>query len=81
MPNDPDIRRVSEKGWVVIPQDLRQKYGLHKGTVVRFVDYGGVMGIVPDLDDPIKQGFGMLKGSRLTQTLLDERKKDRDTES
>lgn len=80
MPNDPDIRRVSEKGWVVIPQDLRQKYGLHKGTAVRFVDYGGVIGIVPDPRDPVEHGFGMLKGSRLTQRLLDERKKDREIE-
>ncbi len=81
MPTNGDVRRVSEKGWVVIPQDLREKYGLQRGTAVRFVDYGGVMGIVPDLEDPIKHGFGMLKGRRLTQRLLDEHKKDRETES
>jgi bifunctional DNA-binding transcriptional regulator/antitoxin component of YhaV-PrlF toxin-antitoxin module len=81
MSNNADIRRVSEKGWVVIPQDLRRKYGLDRGTAVRFVDYGGVMGIVPDLGDPIKQGFGMLKGRQLTQRLLDERKKDREIDS
>ncbi len=62
-------------------KELREKYGLQRGTAVRFVDYGGVMGIVPDLEDPIKHGFGMLKGRRLTQRLLDEHKKDRETES
>ncbi|NPV71530.1 MAG: AbrB/MazE/SpoVT family DNA-binding domain-containing protein [Firmicutes bacterium] len=80
MSNDPDTRRVSEKGWVVIPQELRNKYGLAKGAAVRFVDYGGVMGIVPVSRDPIKQGFGMLKGRRLTQSLLEERKRDREIE-
>ncbi|MDP2860007.1 MAG: AbrB/MazE/SpoVT family DNA-binding domain-containing protein [Bacillota bacterium] len=77
MPDDPDVRRVSEKGWVVIPQELRRKYGLSKGTAVRFVDYGGVMGIVPAPKDAINAGFGMFKGRRLTQRLLEERKRDK----
>lgn len=29
---DSDSCRVSEEGWVVIPQELREKYGLAKGT-------------------------------------------------
>src|SRR5213594_2004563 len=32
---------VSEKGWVVIPADLRKKYNLHPGAEVSVVDYGG----------------------------------------
>jgi AbrB family looped-hinge helix DNA binding protein len=31
---------VSEKGWVVIPADLRKKYNLHPGAEVSVVDYG-----------------------------------------
>ena len=80
MSNGGGARRISEKGWVVIPQELRQKYGLVKGTTVRFVDYGGVMAIVPIVGDPAKTGFGMLKGRRLTKRLLEERKKDREIE-
>lgn len=80
MTDHPGVRRVSEKGWVVIPEELRRKYGLVKGTAVRFVDYGGVMGIVPVGTDPIAQGAGMLKGSPLTQRLLEERKRDREIE-
>ena len=34
---------VSEKGWVVIPADLRKKYNLHPGAEVAVVDYGGVL--------------------------------------
>jgi AbrB family looped-hinge helix DNA binding protein len=38
---------LSEKGWVVIPQDLRRRYGLKKGDRVHVIDYGGVISIVP----------------------------------
>lgn len=38
---------VSAKGWVVIPKKIRERYGIAKGTRVRFVEYGGVIGIVP----------------------------------
>ena len=31
---------VSEKGWVVIPAELRRKYNLQPGTEVSVVDYG-----------------------------------------
>ena len=34
---------LSEKGWVVIPQDLRRRYGLKKGDRVHVIDYGGVI--------------------------------------
>jgi AbrB family looped-hinge helix DNA binding protein len=38
---------VSEKGWVVIPAELRKKYNLHPGAEVAVVDYGGVLALVP----------------------------------
>jgi len=43
---------VSEKGWVVIPADLRKKYNLHPGAEVSVVDYGGVLALVPLWPDP-----------------------------
>ncbi len=33
---------VSKKGWVVIPQELRKRYGLEKGDQVHIIDYGGI---------------------------------------
>jgi AbrB family looped-hinge helix DNA binding protein len=72
---------ISNKGWVVIPAELRKKYNLLPGTEVVIVDYGGVLSIVPALKNPIKQGRGMLKGlPSLTQDLLKERAKDRSRE-
>ena len=53
---------VSSKGWVVIPAELRAKYNLAPGAQVRIVDYGGVLALVPALDDPIEQAAGILRG-------------------
>lgn len=72
---------ISNKGWVVIPAELRKKYNLLPGTEVVIVDYGGVLSIVPALKSPVKQGRGMLRGlPSLTQDLLKERAKDRSRE-
>ncbi len=70
--------KVSEKGWVVIPAGLRRKYNLQPGSAVQVVDYGGVVALVPSLDDPVQQAAGMLKGcKKLTAALLAEHRKDR----
>lgn len=67
------LLKISAKGWVVIPTELREKYNLQPGSRVRMVDYGGVVSLIPLLKDPIKQAIGMLKGtSSLTKAILDE---------
>ena len=72
---------ISNKGWVVIPAELRKKYDLTPGTSVVIVDYGGVLAIVPAMKDPVKEGFGLLKGGpSLTKTLLEERAAERKRE-
>ena len=64
---------ISQKGWVVIPAELRKKYHLTPGTEVVLVDYGGVLSIIPAWADPVKQGRGLLKGlPSLTEDLLKE---------
>ena len=68
---------VSSKGWVVIPAEFRKKYRLQPGAKVRMVDYGGVLAVVPELEDAVAQGYGMLKGpGSLTQALLREHRKE-----
>jgi AbrB family looped-hinge helix DNA binding protein len=75
------VLTISNKGWVVIPAELRKKYNLTPGTEVVIVDYGGVLAIVPAMKDPITQGRGFLKGlPSLTKDLLEERKKERKRE-
>lgn len=73
---------ISNKGWVVIPAELRKKYNLLPGAEVVIVDYGGVLAIIPALKNPIKQGRGLLKDlPSLTQDLLQERKAERSREA
>ena len=68
---------LSEKGWVVIPQDLRKRYGLKKGDRVHVIDYGGVISIVPASKTPIKSSQGMLKGkTSLVKELVQSRRQD-----
>jgi AbrB family looped-hinge helix DNA binding protein len=69
---------VSEKGWIVIPAELRKKYDLRPGTEVSVVDYGGVLALVPVMAKPIRQAAGMLKGrTSLTGALMAERRSER----
>jgi AbrB family looped-hinge helix DNA binding protein len=73
--------RISQKGWVVIPADLRKKYHLKPGDEVHVVDYGGVLSLIPSSADPLEVAGGMLKGeTSLTKVLLEERGKDRKRE-
>lgn len=70
--------KISQKGWVVIPADLRKKYDLKPGDEVHVIDYGGVLSLIPTTEDPMEVASGMLKGeTSLTQALLEERKKER----
>ena len=73
--------KISSKGWVVIPAELRKKYHLSAGDEVNIVDYGGVLALIPVVDDPVSKAAGMLKGdTSLTQALLEEREKERSSE-
>jgi AbrB family looped-hinge helix DNA binding protein len=70
--------KVSAKGWVIIPEPLREKYSLREGTQVRMVDYDGVLALVPLPVDPVEALHGMLEGEpSLTEELLTGRAQDR----
>ncbi len=69
--------KLSQKGWVVIPAALREKYGLKPGANLQVVDYGGVLAIVPTLKDPVKDGAGILKGGKsLTHAIVEEHRRE-----
>lgn len=74
--------QISAKGWIVIPAEYRRKHGLHPGTKVQIVDYGGVLAVIPVLDDPVPGARGILKTrGRLTKALVDERRRERERET
>lgn len=71
------VLTISQKGWVVIPAELRRKYDLRPGTAVQVVDYGGVLAIVPVLEDPVAEAAGMLRGaSPLTERLVTDHRQE-----
>lgn len=73
---------LSSKGWIVIPAELRRKYGLEAGDELRVVDYGGILAVVPAAVDPVGEFAGILQGkASLVQELLKERKLERKRES
>lgn len=68
---------LSEKGWIVIPQEMRERYGLKKGDKVHVIDYGGVISVIPVSEAPIKDSLGMLKGKKsLVPALAKSRRED-----
>ena len=76
---------VSQKGWVVIPIELRNKYHWNAGDRINVVDYGGVVSLVPVLHNPEEEGTGalatrgrsLLKGLKQTRTRERRREKTR----
>ena len=73
--------KISSKGWVVIPAELRKKYRLESGQYVKVVDYGGVLALIPQLRDPIEEGIGSLKGGpSLIKALIKSRNQERSLE-
>lgn len=68
---------LSEKGWVVIPKELRSRYGLKKGDRVHLIDYGGIVSIIPVSNNPIEDSYGMLESkTSLVKELLKSRRED-----
>lgn len=72
---------VSAKGWIVIPNTVRKRYGLNKGTRVHIIDYGGVICVVPVADNPIEVSHGMFRGTRpASEELRKGRREDLESE-
>jgi len=68
---------VSEKGWVVIPNEIREKYNIKKGDKVNIVDYGDIIAIIPASKNVIKETEGIFKSKKsLTKSLMDNRKEE-----
>ena len=59
--------KLTEKGQIVIPADIRARHGLTPGTQVEFVDEGGVIRLLVrrrvKVSDPAA-GFGLIKVER-----------------
>ncbi len=68
------MSRVSSKGQVTVPAEVRRKLGLRPGTVVLFEvrEGGALMRKWSPGTHPVDRVFGMLKLRKSTDALLDE---------
>ena len=74
------IAKVSKKGWIVIPKETRDRYGIKPGDEVVVLDYGRGITIVPALKDPIRESYGMLKGGQSMKEFLEEKRAELEEE-
>lgn len=68
---------ISAKGQILIPVQLRRKYGLHSGAKVIISDDGKSIQVAPLTAKSIRSFAGILKGKNLSGSLLASRKTDR----
>ena len=63
--------KLSSKGQIVIPIEIRERYSMEPGTKVELMDIGGEIVIIPiTMKNPIDAAKGLLKGGRSTRDLM-----------
>lgn len=67
--------KTLSKGQIVIPAELRKKYQIEPGSELQIMEYGGIIYLIPPVEDPIKEACGILPSKpSLSEKLLKERK-------
>lgn len=77
--------RATEKGQIVIPAELRKKYGIKRGTRIQVYEKDDQIILIPLSPEVIRKRLqklrGIIKGgTSLTQELEAERARDREKE-
>lgn len=52
--------RTLSKGQIVIPAGLRKKFRIEPGTKIQIMEYGGIICLIPPVDDPVREAWGAL---------------------
>jgi AbrB family looped-hinge helix DNA binding protein len=68
------------KGQIVIPAELRRKYRIKAGTKINVIDTGEAILLKPVTEESFKRLQGKLKGKGVLKSLLEERRKDAQSE-
>jgi AbrB family looped-hinge helix DNA binding protein len=76
-----EIVRLSTKGQLVIPAELRRQLNITPGTYIRIEEHDGHLQLTPLGDDIIEATCGMLAHlGPMTPALLEERSRDLERE-
>ncbi|MFP3928426.1 MAG: AbrB/MazE/SpoVT family DNA-binding domain-containing protein [Desulfobacteraceae bacterium] len=73
--------RMTSKGQIVVPKELRDKYRLGPASVVRWVEKDQGILLIPETEDPIRSARGLLKGSGVLKAYLKQKQRDKKLES
>jgi AbrB family looped-hinge helix DNA binding protein len=71
------MSKVTVKGQVLIPGEMRKRHHIEAGSQVKFFEYGELICIMPVVKEPVEAAWGTLPtGDSLASELLKERAKD-----
>lgn len=71
------VVKTLSKGQIVIPAEIRKKYHIEPGTEIQIMEYGGIIYLIPPVEDPIRAACGLLPSKpSLSENLLKERKSE-----
>ena len=73
--------KVTSKGQVVIPKRIREKYGIHPRTSIRWIEKEEGILMVPDSEDPIEAARGMFSGSGILKAYLEAKRREKEREN
>jgi len=65
--------KVTSKGQIAIPKRIREKYGIHPATAIRWIEKEEGILMVPETEEPIAAARGMLQGSGILRAYLEEK--------
>jgi AbrB family looped-hinge helix DNA binding protein len=69
--------KTLSKGQIVIPSDIRKRHRIEPGTEMQIMEYGGIIYLIPPVQDPIKAACGILPlKPSLSERLRRERGKE-----
>ena len=67
--------KTLSKGQIVIPADIRKRYRIEPGSELQIMEYGGIIYLIPPVEDPIKEACGLLPSRpSLSKKILEGRK-------
>jgi AbrB family looped-hinge helix DNA binding protein len=69
---------MTRKGQIVIPSDLRRKYGLKEGVRIQVLDDGEQIVLKPITPQYVRKLRGMLKGSKGMKALIEDRQMEKE---
>ena len=69
---------MTSKGQIVIPSELRRKYGLKEGVRIQVIDDGEQIVLQPITPEYVRKMRGLLKGNKGMKALMQDRQMEKE---